>query len=387
MSLSLATAVAGPYYPNGSTTEFDFGFKVATAAEVEVVRVSSAGAETIVSSLLYTVALAEDGEGGTVTYALAPILADGSLYIRSKPLFTQTASFTNSGFLPTTLNPVVDRAAIRDLYLKHFADRAMLSPIGESSLVLPLEADRLNTVLGFHETTGKPVAWAISASQLQSLADAAAAIVAVAGIKDELLVVYGDIVGDGNIEVVAQNILPVVAVGLNIAAVLAVNANATNINALAADLLGADTIGDVAAVAPQVANLAAFLAEILAVNNSEAAIQAVAADLGGANTIGIAAGNIATIISVANSLNAIISAYDNIALITSAPANAALARDWASKVSGEVDAVNYPGKLSAYQYALQAEDAFSTIPIQLAEIVSAQVIIENTVLSYILTHP
>jgi len=114
MTISTTTAYSGPYSPNGSTTSFPFTFKAMSADEVEVVRISATATVTI-SPTLYTVALV--GEGGTVTFSVAPATGD-PLYVRSIPNFQQQIDLTNQGaFLPDVIEQGFDRAAIRDIWL------------------------------------------------------------------------------------------------------------------------------------------------------------------------------------------------------------------------------------------------------------------------------
>lgn len=123
MTVSTTDVQSGPYTPNGVTVDFPFTFKVESTSEVEVVAVDG-DAETVVSSALYDVEL--DGQGGTVTFDTAPLLAIGVLYIRSNPDFTQEEVFSREGnFSPATLNPSFDRSAQRDLWLKARIDRLL----------------------------------------------------------------------------------------------------------------------------------------------------------------------------------------------------------------------------------------------------------------------
>lgn len=120
MAVETTNTYDGPLYPNGVTTSFPFTFKALTDGEVSVLQLED-GVWSEVSAASYSVSL-NSGAGGTVTFSSAP--ANGpALYIFSEPLFTQSATFTNQGaFLPSVLNLLHDRAALRDQWLKERVD-------------------------------------------------------------------------------------------------------------------------------------------------------------------------------------------------------------------------------------------------------------------------
>ena len=70
----------------------------------------------------------DDGEGGTVNFAVAPVAADyATLYIVSDPDYMQLADFSNAGpsYDPEELSKAVDAAAVRDLHLRWMLGRAL----------------------------------------------------------------------------------------------------------------------------------------------------------------------------------------------------------------------------------------------------------------------
>lgn len=132
MPVSTESTVAGPFIPNGSTTQFAFAFKGASADEVAVVNQNGAA----LSTALYSVNL-DDDEGGTVIFSVAPTLADyAALYIVGNPTFTQPADFDNAGpsFNPAALTRALDRAALRDLKLQGEIDRAFKLPFDPTTV-------------------------------------------------------------------------------------------------------------------------------------------------------------------------------------------------------------------------------------------------------------
>lgn len=149
MAVTLDVGVAGPFYPNGVTVEFDFNFKAASTSELKVYRQAADGTLVTVTPALYTVTLASDGEGGSVVFSAAPTADAGALYIEGYPAFTQAAVFTNNGFLPETINPVIDRSSLRDIYLRDRIGRAISVPFGEGGLTIPTAATRASKVFTF----------------------------------------------------------------------------------------------------------------------------------------------------------------------------------------------------------------------------------------------
>jgi hypothetical protein len=83
--------------------------------------------------------------------------------IASDPAFTQNTSFENAGaFLPTVHDSALDRSAIRSIYLKYQASRALKAPVGEAPIGdLPSAIERANNVLMF-DANGDPVVEALT---------------------------------------------------------------------------------------------------------------------------------------------------------------------------------------------------------------------------------
>jgi len=121
MTVTSTATYSGPFTPNGVTTQFAFAFKAASASEIEA-RSLAGDTWATISPALYDVTV-NSGDGGTITFTTAPAAAIGELYIFSDPLFTREANFGAEGlFSPAALNPQLDRAAVRDLYLKERVD-------------------------------------------------------------------------------------------------------------------------------------------------------------------------------------------------------------------------------------------------------------------------
>lgn len=159
MTVPTTAAYTGPYFPNGVTTEFPFGFKVNFTDEVAVFYLEDDGTETVVPSADYTVVLStnENNPGGTVTTA-APLPDSGGkpLYIALDPEFTQGTKFEDEGaFNQSILNPTFDAGALRSIWLRSRIERAFIAPFGEVGLTMPRAAERANFFFSF-DALGRP---------------------------------------------------------------------------------------------------------------------------------------------------------------------------------------------------------------------------------------
>ena len=156
MTVTSTIISAGPYYPNGVTTVFPFGFKALTTDEVAVATIAG-GTETVVDPALYTVSLSDTG--GSVTFATAPTADLSPLFTIAAPSFLQEISFPPEGaFLAEVHDEAFDRSALRDLLLLGMTERTISVPIGETGGTLPSAADRANLLLGFNQD-GDPTAF------------------------------------------------------------------------------------------------------------------------------------------------------------------------------------------------------------------------------------
>lgn len=150
MTTSATEAVTGPYYPNGLTTQFPFDFKAVAADEVSVIRVASDGTIAILPDADFAVVIAADGEGGTVTMATAPANDGRPLFVISEPSFEQQILFEDEGpFNSAVLNPLADRGAVRDIWLRGQVQRSMRVPFGEDGPVLPTKGTRAGRFAAF----------------------------------------------------------------------------------------------------------------------------------------------------------------------------------------------------------------------------------------------
>jgi len=156
MTVEVTTYYSGPYITNGATTVFPFSFISMDADELGVLLRDADGADTVVSTSLYSVTRAADGTG-SVVFSTAP--ASGSdLYIFSDVSFAQSVVFEDgSGWKAAPVNSVADRSAARDIWLKGKIGRALVAPVGDTLSPLPSVDNRLGKFLAF-DASGNPVA-------------------------------------------------------------------------------------------------------------------------------------------------------------------------------------------------------------------------------------
>lgn len=144
MAIETDIDFSGPYLTNGLTTVFPFGFVAPSAEEISVMLYDANGVETVATG--YTAILHPDG-GGSITFGLAPA-AGFQLFIALEPVFTQPVTFENgSAWLAEPVNEVADRAALRDIWLRGRAERALQVPFGEQGGTLPPTADLVGKFL------------------------------------------------------------------------------------------------------------------------------------------------------------------------------------------------------------------------------------------------
>lgn len=137
MTVPTTSAYTGPYYPNGVTVEWPFGFKVNADTEVAVVLLNADGSESVISSSDYTVALAaHDAAGGTVTMAYALPNDGRTLFVALDPEFTQQTKFEDEGaFNQSILNPTFDAGALRSIWLRNKILRAPILPLDPTAVL------------------------------------------------------------------------------------------------------------------------------------------------------------------------------------------------------------------------------------------------------------
>lgn len=351
MTISSTNRKAGPYIGNGTTTVFPFYFKVFTAADVEVVRLTVAtNIETVLALTTdYTVSLNTDqnaNPGGSITLVAGALASGYNLVVTSAIGNLQPTDLTNQGgFYPDVINDALDRATIQIQQLQEGLDRAALLPITSAadSAALVADIERL----------------ASSADNLDIDANNIGSINTVAG-------------AISNVNSVATNIANVNAVAGNATNINAVNSNSTNINAVNSNKTNIDTVAGnntnittVAGISANVTTVAGISSNVTSVAGNSTNINAVAGNATNINAVNANKTNIDTVAtnntainSVYTNMTAVTSAYTNIAAIIDAPTQAANAASSAAQAAASAAS----GMYSAVQdksanYTILAADA------------------------------
>lgn len=147
MTVPTTAAFTGPYYANGVTTQFPFGFKINDASEVSFFYIGDNGAEVVISPADYTVQISSNPNqpGGTLTTAVPPAANPRPYYVALDADFTQNIKFEDEGaFNQSILNPALDEGAQRSIWLLARLKRALLAPFGETGFTLLPAALRAN---------------------------------------------------------------------------------------------------------------------------------------------------------------------------------------------------------------------------------------------------
>lgn len=130
MPFSSTTISAGPYTPNGVTTNYPYLFLALSADEVQVVLTDAGGVETILTTG-FEIHDIGNPDGGVVIFTVAPVYDGRTLTIRAVPSFAQETDFGNQGaYNPTEINRALDRAAQRSIYLRDLFSGAVAVPGG-----------------------------------------------------------------------------------------------------------------------------------------------------------------------------------------------------------------------------------------------------------------
>jgi hypothetical protein len=351
MTISSTNRKAGPYIGNGTASVFPFYFKVFTAADVEVVKLTVATnvETTLALTTDYTVSLNTDqnaNPGGSITL-VAGVLATGfNLVVTSDIGNLQPTDLTNQGgFYPDVINDALDRATIQIQQLQEAVDRAALLPITSDTDAAALVADieRL----------------ASSADNLDIDANNISAINTVATNITNVNTVATNIT---NVNAVAGNNTNITAVAGNSTNINAVNSNKTNIDTVAGNNANVTTVAGISANVTSVAGnatninaVAGNATNINAVNANSTNINAVNSNSSNINTV---AGSNTAVTTVATNITAVNSAYTNLAAILDAPTQASNAANSAAQAAASAAS----GMYSAVQdksanYTIVAGDA------------------------------
>ena len=311
MTVSSTISKAGPYTGNGVTTAFPFAFKVFTKADVQVVRATAAGVETVlVLDSDYSVSVNTNqtsNPGGTITYPISgsPLSAILTLTASGNVSYTQGTSLPVGGaFNAAVVEAALDRVTLLTQQLLEQVSRAVKVSISSG-----IDPTAYLTSIAASVTAAATSAAASAASAALSVANSAN-VTTVAGISANVTTVAGISANVTTVAGIAPNVTTVAGISADVTAVknnaanvTAVAGNATNINAVVSNATNVNTVASISAAVSTVStNIAAVvsaqtnLAAIIAAPTKAAEAAQSAADAANAvtNAIGVTVAGLAT---------------------------------------------------------------------------------------------
>lgn len=329
MTVSSTVRKTDPFIGNGLTTQLPFAFKVFKKQDVLVVEAEdTTGAETTLTlDTDYSVTLntnQDSNPGGTVTLTVALAIGKKAV-VSSKVALTQTTDITNQGgFQPQIIEDSLDRLTIITQQLQDQVSRSAKLPITNSADADALVAD----IMRVADSADNLDAVAGSIGNVNLVAGDLANVNIVAADKANIDIVAGD---KANIDAVVANKTNIDAVAGNAANINAVSADLANVNLVAGDKVNIDAVAgnkaNIDAVAGNAANINTVAGDkinidIVAAN--QAPIHALGNDLVGSPMV-VDYGDLSPATNPASPTGAIGAVYANLAVIQSAPTNAAIA--------------------------------------------------------------
>lgn len=133
---------------DGVETDFDYGFQTYANTDILVYKIVTAtGVKTLQTlGVDYTVALEDDGPGGTVTYTVAPTALQESYIVCNLPS-TQSSSYTTNGkFTADSVETAFDKLTMLIQQLEEAIGRCPKVPYEDDN---PPELPELGTNTGY----------------------------------------------------------------------------------------------------------------------------------------------------------------------------------------------------------------------------------------------
>lgn len=153
MTVSSTDRTAGPFDGDGSTTAFDFGFRIFTEADVKVALTAADGTvTTLTRGSDFTIAVNGDqrsNPGGTLTMLEAPAIGE-VLDVTSEIEITQGARLLNGGgWYPETVETALDKLTVIAQQQDVTGQRVVRAPFPETLDELPDAPTRASKLVGF----------------------------------------------------------------------------------------------------------------------------------------------------------------------------------------------------------------------------------------------
>ncbi|QWW70159.1 hypothetical protein [Rhizobium sp. WYJ-E13] len=178
MTISTETNRSGPYSGDGTTTAFEYKFKILEPQHLQVIRTDASGADTIlVLDADYTVTGVGNDGGGSAVITPAPAAGSKITLLLNVP-FTQETDLENQGaYYAETVEQALDLIVMRLQQLKERAARAVTIPPSYDSATID---QLISNVLALSDKGAAIEAVAAVAQYLETVAGIADDIPAVA---------------------------------------------------------------------------------------------------------------------------------------------------------------------------------------------------------------
>lgn len=153
MTVPSETNRSGPYNGNGSTTVFDYQFRIVDENHLRVVLTDALGIETdLAIDTDYIVSDVGDEAGGQIALTTAPAVDETVTILRDVPFVQETDLQNQGAYYAETVEDALDLAAMRDQQLDERVSRSLKMPPsygGDADPTLPVPES--NALIGWNE--------------------------------------------------------------------------------------------------------------------------------------------------------------------------------------------------------------------------------------------
>lgn len=154
MTVPSETNRSGPYNGNGSTTVFDYQFRIVDEDHLKVIKTSALGVETVlIIDTDYVVSDVGEAAGGQVACTVAPAVGETITILRNVPFVQETDLENQGAYYAETVEDALDLAAMRDQQLSEEIERAVRVPASiATGTDLQLPAPEAGKIIAWNET-------------------------------------------------------------------------------------------------------------------------------------------------------------------------------------------------------------------------------------------
>lgn len=155
MTVETTVVKSGPYNGNGSTTIFNYSFKISHEDEIQVIKTSVAGVETVLTKTTDYVVSGVGSASGSVTLTSAPVTGEKVTIVLNMDFLQETDYDNVSNFYLQTIEASLDKLTRQDLELRQDLSACIRFPDSDPSGLshtIPTATARADKYLGFDES-------------------------------------------------------------------------------------------------------------------------------------------------------------------------------------------------------------------------------------------